>query len=106
MCSQSENGAARRAFNLLDVLALKFVSLGVKLDLVLVVGDMGSSMARAKEILDGLGVPWVPLLGDNGVQSGLEQHYNDIFSPQYDELALTLDNWLRAPVPVATRWQE
>jgi len=71
------------------------------LELVFVVGDLGggAGLGTAREILDGLTVPYVPLIGDNEIH-GDEQLFHDTFAPRYAELASTLENWSEAPAPV------
>ena len=79
-------------------------------ELVAVVGDIawgGSAGDRnleiAKDILDNLnkaGVPYIPLIGDNEVQTGCEKEFNDVFRRQYQYLSKIFENWRKAPVPV------
>ncbi len=76
---------------------------GERIDLVLVVGDIGwgdGHMARAREILDGLTMPYIPIIGDNEIQSGYEQEFDSTFTPQYTHLATVFENWQKAPTPV------
>jgi hypothetical protein len=70
------------------------------IELVFVAGDLGSRLADAKALLDGLDVPHVPVIGDNSIQSGREVLFDEVFGPHYATLATTLENWSRAPVPV------
>lgn len=72
------------------------------IELVFVVGDIGwgpEGLGRAKEILDRLEVPYVPLLGDNEIQFGSEEEFQTVFGPQFEFLAGSLENWKKAPVP-------
>jgi hypothetical protein len=73
-----------------------------KIDLTFVVGDIGNAagLPIAKGFLDGLTVPYLPLIGDNIIQSGHEMTFHDIFAPQYTYLATVLENWQKAPTPV------
>jgi len=73
-----------------------------ELELVLVVGDIGWStgLERSRELLDGLQVPYVPLVGDNEIQTGDEQRYQEIYASQFELLSDTFDAWYKAPVPV------
>jgi hypothetical protein len=73
-----------------------------KIELVFVVGDIGWSgrLSEAKTLLDGLTVPYIPLMGDNEFQAGSEVEFNNVFSPQYAYLAGILTNWQKASVPV------
>ena len=74
-----------------------------EIELVFLVGDIawgsGGQIDRAKEILDGLTVPYVPIVGDNELH-GSEVAFNDVFGPHYDELALELTNWQKNTTPV------
>ena len=80
-----------------------------------VVGDMGGGYGGlARDILAGLdevGVPYMPLIGDNDVHwshggSGTSAHYaggldfEATFGNVYDELSTTMENWHKAPGPV------
>ena len=71
-------------------------------ELVLVVGDVGwgAGLERSKELLDGLEVPYVPLVGDNEIHTGDDERYNTVYQPQFDLLATQFDDWSKAPVPV------
>ena len=73
------------------------------IELVLVVGDIawGAGLPLARELLDALAVPYVPIIGDNEVQTGDEQAFAETFGPVYDALAGRLDSFSRAPLPVA-----
>jgi len=80
--------------------------------LAFVVGDMGGSRgALAKGVLDGLEIPYVPLIGDNDVSwsgggSGEDAYFTGgrefegTFGAVYDDLATILENWTKAPTPV------
>ncbi len=72
------------------------------LELVLVVGDITWSEEgeTALGLLDPLIVPYVPIIGDNEIQSAEEQAFYETFEPQYQYLAGVLDDWKMAPVPV------
>jgi len=84
------------------------------IELVFVVGDIawggsaeGSHLDIAKTILDDLndaGIPYLPLIGDNEVQSGFEEEFDIVFSEQYQYLAGFLNNWQRAPTPVSGKY--
>jgi hypothetical protein len=74
-----------------------------RIELVLIVGDIAwgeGHLERTREMLDTLAVPYLPLIGDNEIQSGFEREFNDTFSPQYEALAGILDDWHKAPAPV------
>lgn len=73
------------------------------IELVFIVGDVawgGDRIAQAKEILDGLNVPYLPIIGDNELHGGDEETFDIVFGPHYDQLATLLENWDRAPTPV------
>ncbi len=72
------------------------------IDLVVIVGDIGwaGGETLAFEILSTLAVPWVPVLGDNEVQYGSEQSFDQVFAVEYAALAATFENWDRAATPV------
>ena len=73
-----------------------------KIELVMVVGDIGWSggLEAAREILDELSVPYVPILGDNEVYTGDEERFDEVFSPVYASLEASFDDFERAPVEV------
>jgi len=73
------------------------------IEIVFVVGDIGfglESLYRAKEILDLLSPPYIPLIGDNEVQSGAEEAFEEVFAPHFSLLAERMDRWRKAPTPV------
>lgn len=69
---------------------------------VAVLGDIawGDGWPHAREALEALPVPWVPIQGDNPIQVGEEADFVVEFGEQLDGLATELDDWQRAPVPV------
>lgn len=69
---------------------------------VLFLGDMtwSEGLVAGPPILDALTVPWVPLLGDNEVQSADEEAFHTTYTPQYDALATTLTDWEKPQMPV------
>lgn len=67
-------------------------------EFVFVVGDLGR-FAEVKAILDGLAVPYVPIIGDNDVIAS-DEDFDMVFAPQYEHLATVLENWQRQPTPV------
>lgn len=72
------------------------------IDLVLVLGDIcwGSRLSAGEQLLRGLEVPWVPIIGDNVLHSSGDAAYAQTFQPQLDVLADTLQDWEQAPWPV------
>ncbi|MBN1344755.1 MAG: metallophosphoesterase [Phycisphaerae bacterium] len=83
--------------------------------LVFVLGDIGwestgnkLNIQTAKEILDGLSTPYVPLVGDDDILFGRGgQDFAETFEPVYASLAALADdsttglaNWRRGPVDV------
>ncbi len=69
-------------------------------ELVLVVGDIAWSGAegRARDLLDALAVPYLPVLGDNNVSTGGEQAWDAAFGPVIDALADRFDDFRRHEV--------
>ena len=80
------------------------------IELVFVVGDIAwgttsgqSNLEIAKAKLDELneaGIPYIPIIGDNEVQAGCEEEFDDVFGDQYTYLSSILNNWSKAPTPV------
>jgi hypothetical protein len=74
------------------------------IELVFIVGDIGwgeIGVDLSFELLSELAVPWVPVMGDNEVQYGSEEAFDQVFSAQYDVLAATQAGFARAATPVA-----
>jgi len=73
-----------------------------QIDIVPVLGDIGwgEGLVPAKEILDELAVPYVPVLGDNEVYFGDEERFNTVFANQYDLLADHFEDWRKSELPV------
>jgi hypothetical protein len=81
------------------------------IELVFVLGDIAwggpkgnRNLPIAKAILDRLndaGIPYIPIIGDNEVQTGCEKEFQEVFAPQYKFLSRTLNNWQKASVSVA-----
>lgn len=73
---------------------------GIELSLIL--GDIGwgAGLVPSRELLDGLSVPYVPVIGDNVVVSGGEQGFEETFSSTWDALAGELSAWEKAALPV------
>lgn len=72
------------------------------IELVLVAGDVawGDGLPLVRGILDGLAIPWVPMIGDNEIQVGDEAAYHTTVSPHLDALGATLPGWIRQSGPV------
>ena len=78
------------------------------IELAVVVGDIawsGSGGDRnlevAKEILDNLnnaGISYIPLIGDNEIQTGCEKEFSDVFKEQYQYLSEVFENWQKTPL--------
>jgi hypothetical protein len=77
--------------------------------LTFAVGDVawGAGLPTAKGVLDGLSVPYAPLIGDDEVQAGSELAFNTTFQPDYESLAALsqdpnsgLSNFQKAGAPV------
>jgi hypothetical protein len=75
---------------------------GRDLELVLLAGDLAwaDGFGPFLSAMEDLTLPWVPITGDNEVQSGFEQAYDEAFTGQYAALAATLEGWSRLPTPV------
>lgn len=75
---------------------------GEDIQLVLILGDIAwtDGFPLAYDAFSALPVPWVPILGDNEIQFGDEQTFDDVFSQQYAALATQLDNFTRGSTPV------
>jgi len=73
------------------------------IELTVVLGDIGwgEDLATARALLDGLSVPYVPIIGDNEIQIDSEVTFDETFTPQYDALSSVLTDWEQAPTPVA-----
>ena len=81
------------------------------IELTFVLGDIawgGSDGIRnlrtAKRILDRLkdnGIIYIPVIGDNEIQYGCEKEFQEVFGPHFNTLSGILDNWRKAPAPVA-----
>ena len=69
---------------------------------VAVLGDIawGGGWELARERLDTLSVPWVPVFGDNPIQVGEETGFHETFGAHLDALGPALEGWTVAPVPV------
>jgi Calcineurin-like phosphoesterase len=75
-----------------------------KIELLLVLGDIAwgakSRIEKAKTILDRSVPPYVPIIGDNEIESGSEVRFHEVFAKQYARLGKRLVNWRKAPTPV------
>jgi len=73
-------------------------------ELVFILGDIawGGGWGPAHGALDALGMPWVPVLGDNPIQAGEEQVFEQIFTGHLDAVGSDLPGWVRADRPVTT----
>ncbi|MHC4932581.1 MAG: metallophosphoesterase family protein [Planctomycetota bacterium] len=70
------------------------------IELVFVAGDLGRP-ASARPVLDGLDVPYLPVIGDNVIQGGTENDFDVTFAPHYSSLVGVLDGFARQPTPVS-----
>ncbi len=72
------------------------------IEVVLVLGDIGwnDGLARAAQLLGDLELPWVPIIGDNVVQTSGDESFAQTFAPHLEELESTLGTWSIAPQPV------
>ena len=79
------------------------------IELAFVLGDIAwggtrgnRNLATAKKILDRLsnnGITYIPIIGDNEVQSGYEKEFQEVFGPHFKILSDKLDNWRKASAP-------
>jgi hypothetical protein len=72
------------------------------IDLVLVLGDIGWSggLSTSRTLLDGLEIPYVPVIGDNVVVTGGEAAFEETFGPVLSGLEGSVTGWARADLPV------
>ena len=79
-----------------------------KIELVVIVGDIGwgGGLPIAKALLDDLTMPYLPVIGDNEVHFGAAQTFDDVFTPQYEQLAATMDDFQRGQVEVHNPLQD
>jgi hypothetical protein len=70
-------------------------------ELVVVLGDIAwdAGFPAARELLDALVVPWVPVLGDNEVHGGDEAEFPTAFAGALARDAAAFDGFRQAPVP-------
>ena len=75
-----------------------------KIELVVIVGDIawgGNNLSVARQKLDGLTTPYLPVIGDNEVNDGDEVTFNTVFSSHFDSLAALFgSSWDKSPIPV------
>ena len=73
-----------------------------RIEIVVVVGDIGwgGGLPLAKNLLDGLAMPYLPILGDNEVHIGAEETFDQVFAPQIQALANEMDSFRRGNVAV------
>lgn len=81
------------------------------IELTFVLGDIAwggtksnRNLAVAKKILDRLsenGITYIPIIGDNEIQYGSENEFQEVFMPHFNILSEKLDNWKKASAPVA-----
>jgi len=78
------------------------------IELVFMLGDIAWGGGRrnrnlriAKVILDRLnhaGIPYIPIMGDNEIQTRCEKEFQEVFAPQYRLLSKNLSNWRKTSV--------
>jgi hypothetical protein len=74
------------------------------IELVWVLGDIGwhKGLPLARELLETLQIPYLPVLGDNEIQNGdQEAEFDQVYGPTFQALKGTLANFRRAAVPVS-----
>ncbi len=72
------------------------------IELVILVGDIAwnTGTETAPGLFAELAVPWVPVTGDNEIQSSDEEAFYLAFEPQWQALGGELDSFAYAPMPV------
>lgn len=72
------------------------------IEVVAVVGDIGwgEGLVRSRELLDGLSMPYLPVLGDNEVHVETGEPFDEVFGSRIDNLATATEQWRRGPVEV------
>jgi hypothetical protein len=72
------------------------------IELVIIVGDIAwnSGTKTAPALLGQLAVPWVPITGDNEIQSEDQQAFFEAFEPQWQALEGQLEGFSHAAMPV------
>lgn len=72
------------------------------IELVLIVGDIAwnAGTETAPALFSALEVPWVPVTGDNEIQSEDEQAFFEAFEPQWQALGSQLEGFTYAAMPV------
>jgi len=80
------------------------------IELTFVLGDIAwggtkgnRNLAVAKKILDRLSdneITYIPVIGDNEVQTESEKEFQEIFESHFRKLSAVLDNWQKASIPV------
>jgi len=73
------------------------------LQLVMILGDIcwGNGFNIAHAALDKLTLPWVPVMGDNVIQTGGESTFHSTFQEQIERLATDVEGFTMADTPVA-----
>lgn len=73
-----------------------------QIEVVVVVGDIGwgDGLVQSRELLDGLSMPYLPVLGDNEVHFDTGQPFDEVFGSRIEDLADTMSDWRRGPVEV------
>ncbi len=72
------------------------------IELVVISGDIAwdSGLDVARALLDELPVPYLPVIGDNEIQSGSEEAFWQTFADHYEVLAAETEDFRQAPVPL------
>ncbi len=72
------------------------------LQLVVILGDIcwNDGFTIAHDSLNRLTLPWVPVMGDNVIQTGGEATFHSTFHDQMDRLSSDLEGFSMAPAPV------
>lgn len=66
-----------------------------QIELVPVLGDVGwgVGLTDSKTLLDGLQVPYIPIIGDNEIQYGDEENFTTVYNEQFEWLSENTEAW-------------
>jgi hypothetical protein len=71
------------------------------IQVVLVLGDIGygEGVARSRDLLNQLSMPYVPIIGDNEFHHGDQELFDQVFSANDATVTQVLSNYQRVPAP-------
>ena len=58
-------------------------------------GDVGwgTGLSESKQLLDQLDIPYVPIIGDNGVNMEMRKNFTSIYNDQFEWLSENTESW-------------